>query len=307
MARIVVVGSLNVDLTLRVSRLPLRGQTVTANSLKVAPGGKGANQAVAAARLETCVSMIGRVGKDSYGEMLLSSLREAGVNVSHVAADPELPTGTALITVDTSGSNTIVVYQGANVHCSPEDVDASHDVIAGSQALVTQLEIPLETVERALQVAKAQSIVTVLNPAPARDIPRTLLANVDFLIPNEVEASLLSGIQVSGPDSAIEAATKLRRRGSRRVIVTLGEHGAVFCGPEGTFHVPAFKVRAVDTTAAGDAFIAAFTTAWVKGDGADASLRQACAAGALATTRTGAQPSLPSLEEVYTMLGRDWR
>ncbi len=307
MARIVVVGSLNIDLVLKVSALPSRGETVAADSLNVVPGGKGANQAVAAVRLGTCVSMIGRVGKDSYGEILLSNMRRAGVDVSHVVADPELPTGTALITVDATGANTIVVYQGVNIRCSPEDVDASRDVIAGSQALVTQLEIPLETVERALQVARAQSVMTVLNPAPARKLSRNLLGTVDVLIPNEVEASLLSGVHVSGPDSAIEAAIMLSREGPRRVIVTLGEQGAVFHGPEGTFHVPAFKVRAVDTTAAGDAFIAAFVAAWVEGASADASLRHACMAGALATTKIGAQPSLPSLEEVRRMLERDGR
>ena len=255
-AELVVVGSLNMDLTARVERLPSRGETVTANHFQASPGGKGANQAVAAARLGAHVRMVGRVGRDSYGEALLSSLEANNVDVSRVLKDPSSPTGMALITVDDNGANTIVVVQGANGRCQPEDVEAAEEVISKAKALVVQLEIPLETVEKALQVAKRHSVATVLNPAPARRVPEGVLSHVDFLIPNEIEAAALCGCPVADPDTALKAGERLLEMGAGRAIITLGEQGAVFVGPEGGFHVSAFRVKAVDSTGAGDAISA---------------------------------------------------
>ncbi|MCR4424946.1 MAG: ribokinase [Firmicutes bacterium] len=299
---IVVLGSLNMDLVTRVSRLPMKGETLTALGFHTVPGGKGANQALAAARLGADVRMIGRVGRDAYGEMLLANLCADGADVSHVVLDSSAPTGMAFITVDTAGANTIVVYPGANAHCSEEDVDACRSLISGARVLIAQLEIPVETVEYAFELARASSVMTILNPAPARKLPAALLASTDLLIPNEVEAGLLSGMPVSDPDSALRAAAHLREQGPARVVITLGSKGAIYAGPEGTIHGHAFRVQAVDSTAAGDAFIGAWAAAWTRGAAISESLRYASAAGAAATTTVGAQSSLPRPEQVLALL-----
>jgi ribokinase len=298
MDELIVVGSINMDLIVKVKHLPSRGETVTASHFQEAPGGKGANQAVAAARLGAIVRMIGRVGSDPYGEALLKNLVANNVDTSCMLKDSYSPTGTALVTVDEAGRNTIVVYPGANGMCLPADVEAAEDIIKGAKALVVQLEIPLDVMETALQVAKRHSLTTVLNPAPAQAVTESALSLVDILIPNEVEATTLSGLRVVDPDTALKAAERLICMGPRRVVITLGEHGAVYAGPEGKLHSPAFIVDSVDSTGAGDAFIAAFTVAWMGGLGAERSLRYACAAGAITTTRVGAQSSLPTRDEV---------
>lgn len=302
MAEIVVVGSLNMDLMVKVKRLPSHGETIMANHFQISPGGKGANQAVAAARLGAEVSMVGRVGMDSYAEILLSNLQSSNVDTSHVMRENDLPTGVALITIDDTGSNTIVVFQGANGKCTPQDVEAAEELISGAKALVIQLEIPIETVETALKVAKKHSVVTVLNPSPARRIPENLLSNVDILIPNEVEAATLCGFSVHNPDTAFKAAENLLRLGASRVAVTLGKEGTVFAGPEGRLYIPAFPVDALDSTGAGDAFIAAFAVALTEGMEVEESLRYACAVGAIATTRIGAQIPVSIREEAEQLM-----
>ncbi len=298
MDQLVVVGSMNMDLTVKVKRLPSRGETLVASHFQTSPGGKGANQAVAAARLGGAVTMVGRVGADAYGRTLLSSLETNGVDASFVTTDPGSPTGTAVVTVDDGGANTIVVFPGANARCSPSDVEAAASAIRRAQAVVVQLEIPLDAAEEALRIGRGHSVVTVLNPAPAQAIPREILSHVDVLIPNEIEATTICGLPVDDPGTALAAGERLLEMGPKRVVITLGDRGAVFVGPEGRLHVPAFQVRAVDSTAAGDAFIAAFAIAWIGGAGLEPSVRYACAAGAIATTRVGAQVSLPTREEV---------
>lgn len=298
MDQLVVVGSMNMDLTVKVKQLPSRGETVVASYFQASPGGKGANQAVAAARLGATATMVGRVGADSYGRALLSSLEANRVDASFALVDSECPTGTALVTVDEGGANTIVVFPGANARCSPHDIEAAESIIQGAEAIVVQLEIPLDAVEQALRIGRKHSAVTMLNPAPAQAIPQEVLLEVDVLIPNEIEATTLSGLPVGDPVAALAAGERLLRMGPRRVVITLGDQGAVFVGPEGRLHVPAFRVRAIDSTAAGDAFIAAFATAWIGGAGVERSIRYACAAGAIATTRVGAQVSLPTRDEV---------
>ena len=301
MDELIVVGSMNMDLTVKVKQLPSQGETVIANHFQASPGGKGGNQAVAAARLGAIVRMIGRVGSDPYGEALLMNLAANNVDASYTLKDSDSPTGTALITVDEGGRNTIVVYQGANGRCLPADVKAAEDIIKEANALVVQLEIPLDVMETALQVAKRHSLVTVLNPAPAHVLTDSVLSNVDILMPNEVEATALSGLPVRDPGTALKAAEKLLSMGPGRVVITLGEQGAVYAGPEGTFHSPPFIVDAVDSTGAGDAFVAAFTIAWIEGMDLERSLRYACAAGAITTTRVGAQSSLPTRDEVRSI------
>lgn len=302
MNEIVVIGSLNMDLIVQVKELPTPGETTAAYSFRTLPGGKGANQAVAVARLGAPVKMIGRVGADKYGEALLTNLNVNGVDVSNIALDSSVGTGVALIAVDSHGENTIMVFPGANGTCRQTDVEAVEDVIASARALILQLEIPLETVEAALVIADRHDRLTILNPAPARKLSRGLLALVDFLIVNEVEASVLSDYGVKDVRTASVAARILNENGPKHVIVTLGANGALFVGPEGEFHIPSFEVQAVDTTGAGDAFIGAFAFAYTQGMDVENCIRYACAAGAAATTRVGAQVSLPTRKEVEKIL-----
>jgi ribokinase len=302
MIKLVVVGSLNIDLTMRVKSLPLQGETALANDFKITPGGKGANQALASARFGASVKMAGRVGQDQYGKRLLSSMKAGGVDVSHVIQDENVATGMALITVDNTGANTITVYPGANNCYAYEDVDALESVIADADAIIAQLEIPMRTVERAFAIARQHHVTTVLNPSPVNSLSRDFLAKTDIIIPNEVEASSLCGCSVKSVDTAIQAAKQLVKMGSGMAIVTLGENGAVSADQKGVFHVPAFPVSSVDSTGAGDAFVAAFTVALSEGVSVFDALRYGCAAGAIATTKIGAQSAVPTRKEVEQMV-----
>lgn len=310
------------DLVATVEALPREGETVTGTSFKQVPGGKGANQAVASARMGAAVAMLGRVGADRFGDTLLADLMANNVDTSHVCRDERRPTGVALITVDKLGHNMIVACPGANAGCSPDDIISAEDVIAQADAVIAQLEVPTTAVSRALSLAKAHGKLTVLNPAPVIDpvSVKALLEHVDIAIPNELEAEALTGIPLATQASkigrsippafgqktpaiaALEAANRLRDLGAKRVIITLGERGAVFVGPEGEIVTPTFPVQAADTTAAGDAFVASFTVAWLEGRLPDECMRWGCAAGAIAATRPGAQPSLPNRQEVEAML-----
>jgi ribokinase len=301
-ARVTVVGSLNMDLIARSPRIPRPGETIIGGDFHTAPGGKGANQAVAAARLGARVSMIGRVGRDAFAGQLLDNLSAAGVDHTFVIQDSEVATGVALIVVDDAGENSIVVASGANMRLSPADVDEAEAVIAGADALLLQLESPLETVIRAAEVARAHGVTVILNPAPARSLPAELLAMVDVLIPNESETSLLTGLPVSNQAEAETAATALREMGVGTVILTLGERGALLAREEETEQVLAFEVTPVDTTAAGDAFVGGFTVAMAGGQPLAEAVRWGNAAGALATTKLGAQPSLPTRQDLEALL-----
>ncbi len=303
-ARITVVGSLNMDLVAHSPRIPYPGETIIASGFHTAPGGKGANQAVAAARLGGQVSMIGRVGTDTFAQALLNNLITAGVDYTFVAQDPEAATGVALITVDDAGQNTIVVAAGANMRLSSADIDAAEAAIAGARVLLLQLEIPLETVIRAAEVACAHNVKVILNPAPvpAHLLPKKLLALVDIIIPNETETSQLTGLPIGSLIEAEAAALALCKLGLDTVILTLGARGALLANVGETKFCPAFKVTPLDTTAAGDAFVGGFGVALAEGRPLVEAMRWGCAAGALAATKLGAQPSLPTRAELEKML-----
>lgn len=300
MPDILVIGSLNADLVVRAPRFPQPGETISGEDLQIIPGGKGANQAVAAAKQGEKVAMLGRVGKDSFGPLLINSLKSNHVDTSFVIED-DSATGTAIIVVDSNGQNSIVLSAGANSKVSLQDIDTL-DVDA--KILLLQLEIPLETIIHAAEWGKQKGITVILNPAPARELPDELIANADFILPNETELTLLTGVMVKDNISAEAAARALLERGAKNVIVTLGEKGALVVTGTQVTHVDAYKVDVVDTTAAGDAFIGGLASKILESDSLLSALqiveavKYANACGALATTKFGAQPSLPTKEEV---------
>jgi ribokinase len=295
--RIVVVGSLNMDLVVRAPRHPLPGETLLGGDFRTFPGGKGANQAVAAARLGGFVEMVGRVGADDFGDALLRNLAANGVETRFVQRDVGAATGVALITVSDAGENTIVVASGANWRVSSADVSAAEPAFAGAQALLLQLETPLAAVERAVELARRHKVRVILNPAPAQPLERAFLNHVDFLIPNQSELALLTGVS----DMA-EGIGRLRSLGVDNVVATLGEKGAWIVGQGVNQRVPAHKVQVVDTTAAGDAFVGGFAVALSKGLPLLEAVRWGNAAGGVAVTRPGAQPSLPTRAELDALL-----
>lgn len=295
---LVVVGSLNMDLVIRSPRHPRVGETILGGPFQTFPGGKGANQAVAIARLGAPVAMIGRVGQDDFGEALLRSAARDGVNISAITRDPEAATGVALITVDAAGQNTIVVAPGANARVSTADIAACEGLIASAAALVVQLECPIPAVLQAARIARRNGVPILLNPAPAQPLSDELLARVDVLIPNQTELFQLA----PGQDSTQTAARVLRARGVKTVVVTLGEDGVYVLGSDLEEILPAHVVQVVDTVAAGDAFVGAFAVALAEGRTIVEAARWGNAAGALAVTRHGAQPSLPFLEEIQSFL-----
>jgi ribokinase len=296
MNNILVVGSMNADLVVRSPRFPKPGETISGEDLQIIPGGKGANQAVAAARQGASVSMVGRVGNDSFGPELIKNLQQNNVDTDHVQTDSQAATGTATIIVDANGQNSIVLSPGGNGRVSPADVEAVS--FSGHKLLLLQLEIPIETVLAAAQRAKQSGLRVVLNPAPARPLPEELISSSDFIVPNEPELSMLTDQTVNDIESAKKAAKSLLERGVQNVIVTLGANGALIVNKQITKHVPSFKVEVVDTTAAGDAFIGGFASALLQNKPLEEAVRYGCACGALAATKFGAQPSLPTKEEV---------
>lgn len=297
-AKIAVVGSLNMDLVVRAPHMPIPGETVIGSDFRTIPGGKGANQAVAAARLGAEVTMIGRVGDDDFGRAQLRNLGELSIDTTHVVVDSEAATGIALITLDANGQNSIVLAPGANMRLTKEDINAAQGAIVWSDVLVLQLENPLEVVVHAIDIAYAEGVKVILNPAPARSIPKETLAKLDYLIPNESETALLTGVEVADLDSAKEAAERLREEGVGTVILTLGDRGAFLSSAKESVHIPGYEVEVVDTTAAGDAFVGGLAVALAQGQNLAEAVRYANAAGALAVTRLGAQPSLPTRQEV---------
>ena len=299
MSSILVVGSLNADLVVRSPRFPEPGETISGEDLQVIPGGKGANQAVAAARLDANVTMLGRVGKDNFGDFLLNNLKSNRVDTTLIQRD-DASTGTAIIVVDSNGQNSIVLSPGANGKVTPADID--HASFPPGGLLLLQLEIPIPTVIRATQRARESGTRVILNPAPAQPLPDELIALADFLIPNESELQLLTDVNVSDIPSAERAGRALLQRGAKNVIVTLGEQGALIVEQETSKLIETFKVKVVDTTAAGDAFIGGFATKLLDSANVPEAVRVGCACGALATTKFGAQPSLPAKEEVEGFL-----
>jgi len=304
---IVVVGSLNMDFVVSVEHLPAPGETVLGRNFQMIPGGKGANQAVAAAKLggnSVAVRMIGRVGYDVFADHLKASLSAAGVDVRAVHATKSAATGVALISVDRGGQNSIVVASGANHELAAADVEAMRPVFQGARLALFQLETPLPTVAAALQLAREEGLTTILDPAPAQALPEPLLQHVDILTPNESEALRLLGRPPARilPADAAEMAASLRRRGPKTVIVKLGEQGCYLDSGAVQSHVPGFTVAVQDTTAAGDTFNAALAVALAEGAALEHALRFANAAAAISVTRPGAQTSAPLRREVDDFL-----
>lgn len=298
--RLVVVGSSNTDMVIIARRIPKPGETITGGQFVMAAGGKGANQAVAAARLGARVSFVARVGADLFGQQALDGYRREGIDTEVVVSDAAQHTGVALILVDERGENSIAVASGANAAMTPDDVDRAADRIRSARALLLQLETPLPTVCRAAAIAAEAGVSVILDPAPAPEepLPAELLRCVDFLTPNESEAQRLTGMEVRDEATARAAAERLLRLGPKHVIVTLGGKGSLLAGPEGIEHIPAYAIEARDTTAAGDAFNGGLGVALAEGQSVAEAVRWASCAGALAATRMGAQPSLPTRQEL---------
>ena len=300
--KIVVVGSSNTDMVIKTARIPAPGETVIGGTFSMAAGGKGANQAVAAARAGGEVAIVARVGTDMFGDEALKGFQGDGLDVRYVYRDPVTPSGVALIFVDEKGENSIAVSSGANGVLSVADVEGAHEMIRGAGVLLTQLETPLDAVLSAARIAAEHRVRLVLNPAPARQLPEDLLRQVSILTPNESEAELLTGIAVRTEEDAAGACAVLHSRGVKEVILTMGRRGAFVSSPNITEFLPAYSVKAVDTTAAGDVFNGALCVALVEGKGTNDAARFASAAAAMSVTRLGAQPSAPRRAEIDAFL-----
>ncbi|CAN5249441.1 ribokinase [soil metagenome] len=307
-ADVLVIGSLSMDIVIRVPRLPGRGETLKGSTFDTFPGGKGNNQALAAARSGAAVAMIGKVGDDAYGQILLDTLKENGVNTEGMSKDSAQTTGIANIWVGPSGENSIVIVPNANNAMTPLYVASQKALLNDAKVLLLQLEIPTETVIEAAKLARAEGLTVILNPAPAPEngLPAELLQNVDVIVPNETEAHLLTGINPTTPELAHKCALKLIEMGPKGVILTLGERGAMIlesANPDKPQTVSAFKVAVVDSTAAGDAFCGTLAMRLAKGDSLVEAAKYGCAAGSLACTKAGAVPSLPGLAELENLIG----
>ena len=301
--RITIVGSLNMDLVIRSPHIPKPGETIIGNDFQTIPGGKGANQAVAAARLGGEVSMVGRVGEDAFADVLLNNISISGVDSEYVRRDGNAATGVALIVVDDSGENIIVVASGANMQLDETDVAAAEQVISSSDVLLLQLEVPLPVVTRAAQIAQEHGVTVILNPAPARELPQELLELVDILVPNESETALLTGLQVESKSDLETAAAALLDSGVRSVVITLGGRGSFLASADYKTEIfPAYSIQPVDTTAAGDAFMAGLAVNFSAGGSLPEAIRWGNAAGALAALKFGAQTSLPMRDEVLQLI-----
>ena len=297
-ANVVVIGSLNMDLVTRAPRLPRGGETLIGESFSTIPGGKGANQAVAAVRLGAQVSMVGCVGSDAYGQQLRGALLAEGIDCQAVSV-VDGSSGVALIVVDDNSQNAIVIVAGANGELTPTVLDRFDAVLQSAEVIICQLEVPDATVGHALKRGRELGKTVILNPAPAsRALPAEWYAYVDYLIPNESEAMVLSGLAVDSLETAEAAATQLIASGAGKVIVTLGAQGLVFANGSSFEHFPAPRVKAVDTTAAGDTFVGGFAAALASGKDEAEAIRFGQVAAALSVTRAGAQPSIPTLLEV---------
>ena len=299
MGKILVVGSLNVDMVMNVDHMPAEGETILCDGMTLVPGGKGANQACAAGRLGTDVAMLGAIGDDDYGALQLKSLSEAGVEVGGLLKKEGQNTCTAFITVNKSGNNSIVVVPGANSAFRPEDIEANRELIEQCEIMILQLEIPLDTVCYAAKLAKSLGKTVILDPAPVPEhFPEELYEYVDIVKPNETELGMLTGI-AEAQKHLTEAAQVLKARGVKNVLVTLGGDG-VYINPESgeEIRIPACKVKAVDTTAAGDSFTAALAAMLLNGESLEAAAEFANRVSAIVVTRKGAQSSIPTIDEV---------
>ena len=299
--RILVVGSANMDLVVKTPRMPIAGETIMGADFRRVRGGKGANQAVACARLGAETHMLGCVGRDAFGDELVEGLMEDGVQCEYIGRDDEVPSGIAMIMIDETGENSIVVAPGANMELTPSDVAAVSD-LEQFDAVLVQLEVPLPVVAAALQAARDSGVLTVLDAGPPRKLPPDIVRHVDVLSPNETEARTILGEAVDAELDPSEAADKLVVRGAKNVVLKLGAEGALAAWPDHQEHVPAFKVDPVDTTGAGDAFTAALTVSLAEGRELPEATKVGAAAGALAATVFGAAPSMPMRAAVEEFL-----
>ncbi len=303
--KITVIGSSNTDMIIKVPRLPVAGETVLGGNFTTALGGKGANQAVAAARVGGDVTFIGRLGHDVFGEQALKGLKEDGIDISHTVKDPLVPTGVAQIVVDEEGKNLIAVAPGANQNLCEQDIVNAGKAILASDIVLIQLEIPIQTVRFAARLAFQNNIRVILNPAPAHPLDDELLGYISVLTPNKLEAESLTGISITDERSVELAGRILLEHGLARVIITLGSKGAMVIDNGGAEHVPSFRTSSVDTTAAGDAFNGALAVALAEGKNFYESVRFGNAAAAISVTKLGAQPSIPRREEVMELLRKN--
>lgn len=303
-AAVAVLGIFVADLAFRAPRLPLMGETILGQGFKDGPGGKGSNQAIAAARAGGDARMISRIGRDTFGEMAQKAWAADGIDTSAVAIDETLPTGAAFIFVSTeTGNNAIIVESGAAAKLSPADVAAAEPVIAGAKVLMTQFEQPIETAIAGLSLARKHGVITILNPAPALPVDDAIYALCDYVTPNETEAATLTGLNVETEADALVAAKEFVRRGAKNALITLGERGALLHGEAGTHMVPAFKVeKVVETTGAGDAFNGGFAVALAEGKSPVEAIRFGCATAGLSVQKPGTAPSMPTRAEIEAML-----
>jgi ribokinase len=299
---VLVIGSSNTDMLVKVDRLPQSGETILGGEFATAAGGKGANQAVSAARAGGEVTFIARVGADTFGQLALDALHANGIHTDYVVRDPARPSGVALIFVAKTGQNSIAVAPGANGKLSPADVRKAKSALCSASVLLLQLETPLPTVQAAVQLAAAAGVRVILNPAPARPLPARLLENLYLLTPNEIEASRLTGVVVNSQETAALAAAKLLARGVQNVIITMGARGAYVAGPGVRRFIAAHKVNAVDATGAGDTFNGALAVAIAEGQSLFEAASFANAAAALSVLRLGAQTSAPTRKEIEHFL-----
>jgi ribokinase len=307
---ICVIGSINMDLVVKVNRMAKVGETILSEGYNKYSGGKGANQAVAASRLGVNVHMIGKVGNDDNGDALLKQLAEDNVDVKYISVDNNNPTGMAVIMVDQAANNSIIVVPGANMNIEFSDVQKARDVIKMSKLIVAQFETPVEATIEAFKIAKDNNVITILNPAPAREIPDELLALTDIIIPNETEAYELTKIKIDAENSIRAAAEKFLERGTKYVIITLGERGAAIVSKEDYEIIKAIKVKALDTTAAGDSFIGALASKLCNYDKIEfEKIKEAVVfankVSSMVVQKSGAQVSLPKLKEVMKEFGEE--
>ncbi len=301
-SKIVVVGSSNTDMIIKVPHVPVPGETIIGGTFSTAAGGKGANQAVAAVRAGGDVTFVARIGEDMFGQQAKDGFVKDNINVDHVLTDKDAPSGVALIFVGEDGENSIAVASGANANLSPSDVESAGDAISSADILIMQLETPLETVQKAATIASEKGVKVILNPAPACELSDDILSHVSILTPNESEAELLTGIKVESEKDAAAAADALMAKGIETVIVTMGAKGAFVVTADFKELVGGFSVKAVDATAAGDVFNGTLAVAMAEGKPLKEAVRFANAAGALSVTKLGAQPSAPTREEIEKFL-----
>ncbi|MDZ7718599.1 MAG: ribokinase [Balneolaceae bacterium] len=302
MSKIIVVGSSNTDMIVKVPRIPAPGETILGGKFVKAAGGKGANQAVAAARSGGNVTFIANTGNDNFGKEAIEGFQKEGVNTESIFVDEETPSGVALIFVGEDGENSIAVASGANGTLTPSQIGKTEPVIADGNILLAQLETPLETIEQAIKIANKHNVKVILNPAPAQPLSDDLLKRIDILTPNQSEAELLTGIRVEDESSAKKASEKLLSRGVKTVILTLGSEGAFVMSETIQKTIPGFKVNAEDTTAAGDTFNGALAVGVSLGKSIEDAIIWAHAAAALSVTRMGAQPSIPNQKEIQNFI-----